>query len=285
MVAERGLEGLDPLTPTAVRDLARRHGIRPSKSLGQNFVIDPNTVRRIVRLAEVQTGDRVVEVGAGLGTLTLGLADVAKHVLAIEIDRRLILALKEVVRETVNVEVLQGDAMELNFSGLLQGRPHRFISNLPYNIATPLVAGLLESTPAITDFTIMVQREVGERLAAKPGSKTYGAVSVLVAYHCESQVLGRIPSTVFWPRPKVESVLIGLRRRSSLLDVTSEQLMKVVRASFAQRRKTARNSIAAILDLPAADVAAALAEADVEPDSRAESLSLQEFARIAKALR
>lgn len=274
-----------PLTPTAVRDLARRHGIRPSRSLGQNFVIDPNTVRRIVRLAEVHSDEYVVEVGAGLGTLTLGLADVAKHVLAIEIDRRLIPALAEVVGEAVNVEVVEADAMGLDFSGLLKGHPHRFISNLPYNIATPLVAGLLESTPEITDFTIMVQREVGERLAAKPGSKTYGSVSVLVAYHCETRVLGRVPSTVFWPRPKVESVLVGLRRRPSPVDVEYEQLMKVVRASFAQRRKTARNSIAAILDLPAADVAAALAEAEVEPDSRAESLSLQEFARIAKALR
>lgn len=237
-----------------------------------------------MRLAEVQADDFVVEVGAGLGTLTLGLADVAKHVVAIEIDRRLIPALAEVVDEAVNVEVVQGDAMNLDFGSLLKGSPHRFVSNLPYNIATPLVADLLESTPEITDFTIMVQREVGERLAAKPGSKTYGAVSVLVAYHCETRILGRVPSTVFWPRPKVESVLVNLSRRPPTVDVDYDQLMRVVRASFAQRRKTVRNCIAAILDLPVADVTVALTESEVDPDSRAESLGLQEFARIAKAL-
>jgi 16S rRNA (adenine1518-N6/adenine1519-N6)-dimethyltransferase len=237
-----------------------------------------------VRLAEVHPGDYVIEVGAGLGTLTLELANAAKRVLAIEVDHRLIPALTEVVGKAGNVEVVEANAMDLDFSALTQGRPHRFISNLPYNIATPLVAGLLESAPEIGDFAIMLQREVGDRLVAKPGSKTYGAVSVLVAYHCETRILGNVPATVFWPRPKVASVLVGLRRRLPPVDIEYQQLMKVVRASFAQRRKTARNSIAAILGLPAAEVATALAEAEVDADARAESLSLAEFASIAKAL-
>jgi len=272
------------LTATQIRDLARRHGFRPSKALGQNFVIDPNTIRRIVRLAEVGPEDRVVEVGAGVGALTLALAQHAASVTAVEVDRRILPALGEVVGGLVNVEIVGGDAMELDFPGLLGGREHRLVSNLPYNIATPLLASLLSGCPAIGDFVVMVQREVGERLIAPPGSKAYGGVSVLVAYHCSARLLGRIPATVFWPVPTVESVLVRLTRRPAPVPVAPEPLMRVVDAAFAQRRKTVRIALSSVLELPPGEVEKALAAAELDPGARAETFGLEAFARLTEAL-
>ncbi|HEX2052223.1 MAG TPA: 16S rRNA (adenine(1518)-N(6)/adenine(1519)-N(6))-dimethyltransferase RsmA [Actinomycetota bacterium] len=273
------------LSPADVRELARRYGITPSKALGQNFVIDQNTIRRIVRLAEIQPSDRVVEVGAGLGTLTLGLAEAASSVTAIELDRKLVPALEEVVQGIANVRIVVGDAMRLDYGPLLGQPPYRMVANLPYNIATPLLAGLLQERPEITDFVVMVQREVGERFVAAPGSKTYGGVSVLVAYHAEARALGRVPPSVFWPVPKVESILVRLTRRPLTGDVGGEELMRVVRAAFGQRRKTVRNTLASGLEMDPADVEAALDDAGIDPGRRAESLSLEEFAGLVRALR
>lgn len=267
-----------------MRDLARRHGIRPSKSLGQNFVVDPNTVARMVRLAEVKEGDRVIEVGAGVGSLTVGLAAVAERVVAVEFDRSLVPALEEATATFSNVEVVVGDAMSLDYGSIIGDRVHRFVSNLPYNIATPLIADLLEGVPLIEDFVVMVQREAGGRLVASPGSKVYGGVSVLVAYYAEAKVLGRVPRTVFWPSPKVESVIVHLVRRSPPVEVEYGDLMRVVRGAFAQRRKSVRNSLASALGVGKGEVEEALATAGIEPSSRAESLSIEEFARIAEAL-
>ena len=165
------------LTATRIRDLARRHGFRPSQALGQNFVVDPNTIRRIVRLAALAPGDAVLEVGAGVGSLTVALAAQAERVVAVEIDRRLLPALAEVVGGTSSVTVVPGDALELDYRALLGGRPHRLVANLPYNVATPLIARVLEEVPEVADLLVMVQREVGQRLVAAPGSRTYGALS------------------------------------------------------------------------------------------------------------
>lgn len=272
------------LTASAARALARRHGIRPSKALGQNFMIDPNTVRRILRLAEVAPEDRVVEVGAGLGMLTLALARAARRVIAIEFDRSLLPALGEVVGGLRNVKVVAADAMKLDYRRLLGRGRYRFVSNLPYSIATPLLAKLLEEAPQIDDFVVLLQREVGERLTAGPGSKAYGSISVLVAFHCRAKVLGRVPPTVFWPPPRVESTLVRLARRPPPVDAAAAELVPIVRAAFSQRRKTIRNSLAASLGRPAAEVEAILASAGVDARARAESLSLKDFARIAKAL-
>lgn len=271
------------LTTSDVRDLARRHGIRPSKALGQNFVIDPNTIRRIVRLAAVDAEDRVLEVGAGLGTLTLALADAARQVIAVEFDRALLPALEEVLEGVSNVEIVAADAMALEYGSLLGGLSHRFISNLPFNLATPLITKLLEEVLQIGDFMVMVQREVGERLVASPGSKVYGSISVLVGYYAEGKVLGRVSPSVFWPPPRVESVLIQLVRRPPPVDVPIEPLMKATRAAFSQRRKTVRNALAAALGRDPDEVEKALKTAEVDPGSRAESLGLEDFARIAKA--
>lgn len=273
------------LSPSDVREIARRYGIVPSKALGQNFVIDQNTIRRIVRLAEVAPGDRVVEVGAGIGTLTLALAEAAGQVTAVELDRKLIPALEEVLQGAPNVQVVVGDAMELDFAPLVAGGGWRMVANLPYNIATPLVATLLQERPEIEDFVIMVQREAGERFVAPPGSRTYGAVSLLVAYHTQARVLGKVPASVFWPVPAVESLLVRLTRRPQPVEISSDELMRVVRAAFGQRRKTIRNTLASGLGLEVGEVEAALARAGVDPGVRAESLGLEEFAGLVRALR
>jgi len=272
------------LTPTQIRDLARRHGFRPSKALGQNFVVDPNTIRRIVRLASPQADDRVLEVGAGVGALTVALAHEAAWVTAVEIDRRLLPALQEVVGGLGNVTVVAGDAMSLDFGSLLGGAATRLVSNLPYGIATPLLARLLGERPEIGDFLVMVQREVGERLAAAAGSKGYGAISVLVAYHCTASVVGAVPRSVFWPQPAVDSVLVRLVRHPPSVSVSPSELMRVVHAAFGQRRKTVRNALSSGLSLAPEVVEAALATAGLDPSARAETLGLQAFARLTEAL-
>lgn len=273
------------LTPAGVRELARRHSITPSRALGQNFVVDPNTLRRIVRLAELEPSDRVIEVGAGFGSLTLAMAGRVDRVIAVEVDRRLLAALGEVLAPVRNASVLAADAMELDFSALTAGTPHRLVANLPYNVATPLIATVLRKTPDIVDLVVMVQREAGERLVAAAGSKTYGSVSVLVAYHCRARILGKVPATVFWPVPRVESLLVRLTRRPPEVQVNEGELMRVVRAAFAQRRKTVRNSLSSVLELPVARVETAMSQAGLPAAARAESLKLEEFARLTEALR
>jgi 16S rRNA (adenine1518-N6/adenine1519-N6)-dimethyltransferase len=272
------------LTATAVRDLARRHGVHPSKALGQNFVVDPNTIRRVVRLAGLRDGDAVLEVGAGLGTLTLALADGDRRVLAVEIDRGILPALEEVVGALANVRVVAGDAMALEWGPLLGDGRWRMVSNLPYNIATPLLASMLQEAPGIGDFVVMVQREVGERLVAGPGTKAYGSISVLVALHTDAALLGTVPRTVFWPPPGVDSVLVRLARRPAPVAVAPEPLMRVVRGSFAHRRKTLRNSLSTALMRETSEIEKGLRAAGVDPGARAESLGLEEFARIAEVL-
>lgn len=273
------------LSPSDIGELARRHNLQPTKALGQNFVIDQNTIRRIVRLAEISSTDRIVEVGAGVGTLTLALAAAAAHVSAVEIDLRLIPALTEVLAGLDNVQVVRADAMKLDYSAMVASGVHRLVSNLPYNIATPLIATLLEEVPGITDFVIMVQKEAAQRFVATPGSRTYGAVSLLVAYHATARVLGKVPASVFWPVPKVDSLIVRLTRRPAAVQVSSQELMGVVRAAFAQRRKMVKNSLEARLEIPAATLDQALARAGIDPEARAESLDLNDFAALAMALR
>ncbi len=201
------------LTRREARELLDRHGLAPSRALGQNFLVDPNTIRRIVRLAEVQPGDPVVEIGAGLGSLTLGLADAGAEVTAVEIDRHLLPALREVV-EPRGVRVVAGDALALDWAATLAGHDRwSLVANLPYNVATPLVCDLLDEVPAIDAMLVMVQREVAERLAAQAGDDAYGIPSVKVAYWATARVVGRVPPTVFLPQPRVESALVRIERR------------------------------------------------------------------------
>ena len=265
------------LSRREVRELLARHNVRPSRARGQNFVVDPNTVRRVARLAGVGAGDRVVEVGAGVGSLTLALAETGADVWAIEVDRRLLHALREVV-EPAGVTVVEGDALALDWSSLLGRDEWVLVANLPYNIATPLVATLLDRVPAIVRMVVMVQREVAERLAARPGNPAYGAVSVKVAYWGEAEVVGLVPPTVFWPEPKVESAIVSIRRRlvAELVDADRERLFRLVGAGFAQRRKMLRRALSGLLPPEA------FATAGVRPEARAEDLDVAAWARLAR---
>jgi 16S rRNA (adenine1518-N6/adenine1519-N6)-dimethyltransferase len=264
------------LTRRDVRELLGRYDVRPSRARGQHFVVDPNTVRRVVRLAGVGPDDRVVEVGAGIGSLTLALAETGADVLAIEVDRRLLPALREVVGPA-GVTVVEGDAMRLDWNGLLGDGPWMLVANLPYNIATPLVATLLDEVPVLERLVVMVQREVAERLAAVPGTPAYGAVSVKVAYWATADVVGVVPPTVFWPQPKVESAVVSVRRRPATDQppVDPERQVRVGGAGFAHRRKMLRRALAGLLPpeaFPAVGVA---------PEARAEDLDVATWARLA----
>ncbi len=268
----------------ATRELAARHGIRPTKSLGQHFLIDPNLARAIVADAGVAPGDRVVEIGAGLGSLTLALAAVGARVRAIEFDRRLIPALEEATAGLNGVEIVHADAMKLDWATELAGEPWTVCANLPYNIAAPLVLSILEDAPTVRRAVVMVQREVGERLAATAGREGYGAVSVRVAYRAAATIVRRVPASVFWPRPTVASVVVRLDRLDvPPVAVEPERLWRVVDAGFAERRKTMRNALRRLgLDIAAAD--AVLASCGVSSTARAEELDLETFAAIGEAL-
>jgi 16S rRNA (adenine1518-N6/adenine1519-N6)-dimethyltransferase len=261
-----------------IATLLARHGLHPSRALGQNFVVDPNTVRRIARLAEVGPGDRVVEIGAGLGSLTLALAETGASVTAIEVDRGIAPVLRTVV-EDKGVRVIEADARMVDWPALLGEDRWTLVANLPYNVATPLVADLLDGVPQIERMLVMVQREVGERLAARPGDEAYGAVSVKVAYWARAEVVGRVPPTVFLPKPKVESALVRIVRREVPAvgpDVDAKRLFMLVRAGFGQRRKMLRGSLAG-LATPAQIEAAGIA-----PTARAEELDIEAWGRLAR---
>ncbi len=253
------------------------HGLAPRRALGQNFVVDPNTVRRIVRLAGVSERDHVVEVGAGLGSLTLGLADTGAQVVAVEYDSGLAAAVSEVVASRENVRVVEGDAMSLDWHALLAGAADWvLVANLPYNIATPMVADLLDGVPEIRRFFVMVQREVAERFVARPRSKAYGALSVKVAYWATARLVGDVPPTVFLPKPNVMSSLVDITRRPSpAVDCDRDRLFALIRAGFAHRRKTLHNTLAGLAD---DDM---LAAAGIAPTARAEELDIDAWGRLA----
>jgi 16S rRNA (adenine1518-N6/adenine1519-N6)-dimethyltransferase len=269
------------LSRSDVQRLLAEHGIRPSKALGQNFVADPNTVERIARLAELRTGETVVEVGAGLGSLTLALAATGAQVLAIEVDSRLLDALGETVAG-LDVEVVRNDALRLDWTELLEGRngPIALVANLPYSVATAVVVRVLEQAPSIDRLLVMVQREVGERWVATPGSRAYGAVSVKIAYWTLASVVGRVPPTVFVPRPTVDSVLVKLARRSEpAVDpaiVPYPRFEAVVRAGFAHRRKMLRSSLAGVVETGAFEAAG------VPSSARAEELGVEAWGKLAQ---
>lgn len=270
MVPPRALSRRD------VAGLLESHGLRPSAALGQNFVVDPNTVRRIARLAGVGPGDRVVEIGAGLGSLTLALAETGAEVVAVELDRYLTPVLRSIV-EPAGVRVVQGDARTLAWDDVLGPGGWVLVANLPYNVATPLVMDLLEGVPAIGRMLVMVQREVGERLAAGARTEAYGAVSVKLAYRATAKVVGKVPATVFLPRPNVESVLVEVvRRPAPAVDADPRQLFTLVQAGFAHRRKMLRRSLAGLV------TSEVFAAAGVRPEARAEELDITTWGKLAQ---
>ncbi len=282
---EGGAAGL--LGAARIRELAERHGVRPTKQWGQNFVVDANTVRRIVRAGEVTAQDHVVEIGPGLGSLTLALLETAGRVTAVEVDPVLAAALPGTVAEEApgaveRLEVVHADAMTV--TDLPGPPPTALVANLPYNISVPVVLHFLETFPTIERVLVMVQLEVAERLAAGPGSKTYGVPSVKAAWWTDVGLAGRVSRSIFWPVPNVDSGLVRLVRRDPpTTAATREQVFAVVDAAFAQRRKTLRASLRSIAG--SGEVAeAALLAAGVDPRTRGEQLDVLAFARITEEL-
>jgi 16S rRNA (adenine1518-N6/adenine1519-N6)-dimethyltransferase len=275
------------LGPAEIRRLATELGVRPTKSLGQNFVHDPNTVRRIVRAADLTEGEVVIEVGPGLGSLTLALLPVVAHLHAVEIDPVLAGRLPTTVEEhvpehTSKLTVHIGDALDLSGSEL-NPRPTALVANLPYNVSVPVVLHLLAELPELRHGLVMVQREVADRLTAGPGSKVYGVPSAKLAWYADARLAGRVPPNVFWPVPNVESGLVSFTCRSPSGNTDQRAaVFAVVDAAFSQRRKMLRSALANWAG--GSDAAVAVLErAGVAPTARGEELDVAAFAAIAAA--
>jgi len=258
--------------------LLDEHGISPSRALGQNFVADPNTVERIARLARVGVGDHVIEIGAGLGSLTLALAATGARVIAVEIDRNLIPILESLVPQ--NVSVVHADALVLNFTKLLErDRQYTLVANLPYNVATPLVMTLLEHVPPITRMIVMVQREVAERLAAVPGSRAFAGVTARRSYFADAKIVGQVSAEVFIPKPHVASSLVEIvRLEEPAVDpqiAPYGEIAALIRAGFSSRRKMLRRALKGLVgedDFRAAGIT---------PTARAETIDIAAWGKLA----
>jgi 16S rRNA (adenine1518-N6/adenine1519-N6)-dimethyltransferase len=271
------------LGPAEIRDLAELLDVTPTKKLGQNFVHDGNTVRRIVQIAGVQAGETVLEIGPGLGSLTLGLLEAGASVIAVEIDRRLAEQLPHTVRVMqpgTSLTVVHDDALRVTE---LPGEPSRLVANLPYNVSVPVLLHLLEHVPSLRSGIVMVQAEVGHRLAADPGSKVYGAPSVKAAWYGTWRTAGQVSRMVFWPVPNVDSVLVGFERGEE--PGTEEErraTFALVDAAFQQRRKMLRQSLSGVLGGSSASASAVLERAGIDPQSRGEQLQVADFLAIAR---
>ena len=276
--------------PATIKEVLGRHGFRFSKALGQNFLIDPRVCPRMAAESGAAECAGAIEVGPGLGVLTYELAQVAKKVVAIELDQRLFPVLGETLADCPNVELVQGDVLKLDLHALIQekfgGQEVCVCANLPYYITSPVIMGVLEGGLPLKSITVMVQKEAAERICAQPGQRACGAVSVSVHYHSQPQVLFGVSRGSFLPPPNVDSAVIRLDlRREPPVQVADEGwFFRVSRAAFAQRRKTAANSISASLGLPKAQVEAALGAAGIPANARAEQLSLEQFAALVNAL-
>jgi 16S rRNA (adenine1518-N6/adenine1519-N6)-dimethyltransferase len=291
------------LGPAEIREIAGRLGVRPSKRLGQNFVTDPGTVRRIVALAGIGPGDVVLEVGPGFGSLTLGLLAAASAVIAVEVDPVLAAELPRTVAARApelapRLAVVTADAARITPAGLRRsacptslpdpppgpgGEPSVLAANLPYNVAVPVVLHLLAALPSLARGLVMVQAEVAGRMAAPPGSRAYGVPSVKLAWFASARRAGPVPRSVFWPVPNVDSALVAFNRRPPpAADVPREEVFAVVDAAFAQRRKTLRAALARWAG-SAEEAGRILRAAGVDPGARGEQLTVAEFTRIARS--
>jgi 16S rRNA (adenine1518-N6/adenine1519-N6)-dimethyltransferase len=272
------------LGPAEIRDLAELLDVTPTKKLGQNFVHDANTVRRIVQTAGVASGETVLEIGPGLGSLTLGLLEAGASVIAVEIDRRLAEQLPHTVRimqPGSSLTVVHDDALRVTE---LPGDPVRLVANLPYNVSVPVLLHLLEHFASLQSGIVMVQAEVGHRLAADPGSKVYGAPSVKAAWYGRWRTAGHVSRMVFWPVPNVDSVLVGFERADAPgSEAERVATFAIVDAAFQQRRKMLRQALATTLGGTSASATAVLEAAGVDPQARGEQLGVAEFLRIARA--
>lgn len=268
--------------------MLKAYGLHPRRRFGQHFLISRRVLDRLLDTAALNSVEGVLEIGAGIGTLTVPLAEAAGAVVAVELDRALLPALRNAVAHFPGVTVVQGDAMSLDLPRLIAHLPpsRKVISNLPYNIASPLIVTLLERPLGFARMVFTVQREVAERLAAAPGGKDYGALSVAVQYRAAARVVMRVPRTAFYPPPDVESAIVALEVRARpAVHVDDEAVFfRVVRGAFAHRRKTLRNTLAGALGLEPAFVEAAARQAGIDPARRGETLTLDEFASLSRSL-
>jgi 16S rRNA (adenine1518-N6/adenine1519-N6)-dimethyltransferase len=297
---ERNFFIMDKLySPTTIRQIKEKHGFKLSKSLGQNFLIDGNIVDNIIKGADISESDLVIEIGPGIGVLTAAAAQNAGKVIGVEIDRKLIPILEETLAEYGNVTILNQDILKTDLNDIIdsafEGNQEAFsrvkiIGNLPYYITTPIIMKVLENQgtnqPLIDSITIMLQKEVADRIKAVPGSKTYGALSVAVQYYATVEMIAHVPKEVFTPRPKVDSCVIRLfLRKEPPVDLLSrEAFFAVVKAGFGQRRKTLLNALTGVYSYTKEEAAAALEQAGIEPQRRAETLDQKEFALLSNAV-
>lgn len=256
-------------------------GLRAKRALGQNFVVDANTVRKIARLANIDGHPHVLEIGAGLGSLTMALAETAGSVTAVEVDDQLLPLLHENVDSLPNVTVVHADAMKLDWPTLLgEHNDWVLVANLPYNVATPLIADVLDFVPQVQRMLVMVQKEVAERFAASPSTEAFGALSVKVSFYATARIVGLVPAAVFLPRPNVESALVEIVRHPEPVDTTIDPkvLFSLVRMGFAKRRKMLRGSLAGRVEPHQFE------EANIAPTARAEELSVHDWIRLVHVL-
>ena len=289
---QRGVETMNKRlsSHSATMELVKKHGFKFTKSLGQNFLIDDNIVDKIVAGAGIGPGDKIIEVGPGIGTLTREMASRAQNLMAVEIDKNLIPILEDTLEDYDNVKIVNEDIIKADIRGLIDenlgGGPVKLVANLPYYITTPIIMRFLEENINVTDIVVMVQKEVAERMNAQPGGKDFGALSVAVQYYCDTEIMAKVPRHLFVPQPNVDSIVIALRvRPERKYKVDDEDLyFKVVKAAFGQRRKTLLNSISSMGNLAKDQVKEALEEAGIDPKRRGETLSLDEFAILSNVI-
>ena len=278
--------------PQATIALLNKYGFTFQKKFGQNFLIDPHVLDKIIRAAEITEDDFVLEIGPGMGTMTQYLAYAAREVYAVEIDKSLIPILEETLSDYDNVTVINEDILKVNIAKLAEekngGRPIKVVANLPYYITTPIIMGLFESHVPVESITVMVQKEVADRMQVGPGTKDYGALSLAVQYYAKPYIVANVPPNCFMPRPKVGSAVIRLTRHAETpVQVDDEKLLfQIIRASFNQRRKTLANGLKNYegLSFEKETIEAAIAECGFSPSVRGEALSLEEFAKLANVL-
>lgn len=275
-------------SPSTIRYIMEKYGFRFSKSLGQNFLIDASIVEQIIDGAEVGADDVVLEVGPGIGVMTQAMAKRAKKVVAVEIDKALLPVLDETLEDLDNVEIVSGDVLKVDLQQIIDeklgGQAPKVIANLPYYVTTPIIMRFLEEQIPVTDIVVMVQKEVADRMVAGPGSKTYGALSVVVQYYAEPSKIVKAPPSVFMPQPGVESSVVRLKRRTSApVELKAPELFfKTVRSAFMKRRKTLLNALSSgELDASKDEVRQVLETCGIDPKRRGETLDMQEFASLA----
>lgn len=278
--------------PQAIIAVLNKYGFTFQKKFGQNFLIDPHVLDKIIRAAEITEDDFVLEIGPGMGTMTQYLAYAAREVYAVEIDKSLIPILEDTLSDYDNVTVINEDILKVNIAKLAEekngGRPIKVVANLPYYITTPIIMGLFESHVPVESITVMVQKEVADRMQVGPGTKDYGALSLAVQYYAKPYIVANVPPNCFMPRPKVGSAVIRLTRHAETpVQVDDEKLLfQIIRASFNQRRKTLANGLKNYegLSFEKETIEAAIAECGFSPSVRGEALSLEEFAKLANVL-